>query len=251
MCDTSTDSCDLSSDSLTTMTSIADLLPASATVEEDSKEQRENNALEQELTERMKKLGILPRAKEQKLEQVSPIKDQKLEKMQTYTAKGKELKPECSAKEKVALVPLHEQAEALRRELCRLLEEREKVRSAGCGGGGLEEKVREAKAKLQRAKDNREQLRLHYNRKEQERKKQMPGATTELYLQLKEQYFALVLKAGEGDKEVKDLESDLVVATNTVSRLQRKLWQAGGEDSAGQDNLWQVGVAYGSGRAGR
>lgn len=128
------------------------------------------------------------------------------------------------------------------------------VKQGGCGVPGqekLEEEVAEARAKLERAKGNREQLTLFYARKERELNTGPEGeqATMEQYLELKEKYFGLVLEAGEQEQELKDIEADLTVATNGVARLQRELYKLEGPKE--NSSPWQVGVPYGSGMAGR
>lgn len=150
---------------------------------------------------------------------------------------------------------LSSQLASLRKEQCRLLVERERAGSrGGCGSPGqdkLEEEVAEARAKLERAKGNREQLTLFYARKERELNVGPGGeqATMEQYLELKEKYFGLVLEAGEQEQELKDIEADLTVATNGVARLQRELYKLEGPKE--NSSPWQVGVPYGSGMAGR
>lgn len=150
---------------------------------------------------------------------------------------------------------LSEQLVSLRREQCRLLVERERAGSqGGCGGPGLEqleEEVAEARATLERAKSNREQLKLFYARKEKEMNVGPGGeqATMEQYLELKEKYFGLVLEAGELEQELKDIEADLTVSTNGVAKLQRELYKLEGPKE--NSSPWQVGVPYGSGMAGR
>jgi len=115
--------------------------------------------------------------------------------------------------------------------------------------GGVGEALEEAKGRLARARGNREQLRLHYSRKEEEAARE--GATLEVYQQMKDSYFGLVRQAGELDMEVRELEQDLVTANNGLQRLQREVWAIQGPSLPPAASPWGVGVPYGSGRSGK
>jgi len=146
---------------------------------------------------------------------------------------------------------LREQMRILRKEQCRLLIEKEKQvdlqEKKGADGG----KLAEAKAKLERAKSNREQLGLHYHRKEAAAAAE--GVTLEVYKKLKDEYFGFVRQAGELDLQLKEMEEDLKSAHNSLGRMERELWAAEDKNCPRRKaaNPWQVGVPYGSGRSGR
>jgi len=152
---------------------------------------------------------------------------------------------------KSQVLTLREQMRILRKEQCRLLIERENQvdlqEKKGADGG----KLAEAKAKLERAKSNREQLGLHYHRKEAAAAAE--GITLEVYKKLKDEYFGFVRQAGELDLQLKEMEEDLKSARNSLGKMEREVWAA--EDRNGPRrkaaNPWQVGVPYGSGRSGR
>lgn len=152
---------------------------------------------------------------------------------------------------KSQVLTLREQMRILRKEQCRLLIEKDKQvdlnEKKGADGGRLAE----AKAKLERAKSNREQLGLHYQRKEAAAAAE--GVTLEVYKKLKDEYFGFVRQAGELDLQLKEMEEDLKSAHNSLGRMERELWAA--EDKNGPRrkgaNPWQVGVPYGCGRSGR
>lgn len=149
------------------------------------------------------------------------------------------------------MLTLQEQMIILRQEQCRLLKEREKgVKEGGTSASGVS-KLADARDRLARAKHNREQLGLHYTRKEALAAEE--GATLKMYKQLKDEYFGLVRQAGELDLQLKEMEEDLTSSHHSLGRMERELWAA--EDKNGSRkkvaNPWQVGVPYGSGRSGR
>jgi len=152
---------------------------------------------------------------------------------------------------KSQVLTLREQMRILRKEQCRLLIEKEKQvdlqEKKGADGG----KLAEAKAKLERAKSNREQLGLHYHRKEAAAAAE--GVTLEVYKKLKDEYFGFVRQAGELDLQLKEMEEDLKSAHNSLGRMERELWAAEDKNCPRRKaaNPWQVGVPYGSGRSGR
>jgi len=158
---------------------------------------------------------------------------------------------EESGGEKNQVLTLREQMRILRKEQCRLLIEKEKQvdlqEKKGADGG----KLAEAKAKLERAKSNREQLGLHYHRKEAAAAAE--GVTLEVYKKLKDEYFGFVRQAGELDLQLKEMEEDLKSAHNSLGRMERELWAAEDKNCPRRKaaNPWQVGVPYGSGRSGR
>jgi len=149
------------------------------------------------------------------------------------------------------MVTLQEQMVILEQEQCRLLKEREKGIKEGVSSTSGESKLADARDRLVRAKNNREQLGLHYIKKEVLAAE--AGATTEVYKQLKDEYFGLVRQAGELDLQLKEMEEELTSAHHSLGRMERELWAA--EDKIGPRkrvaNPWQVGVPYGSGRSGR
>jgi len=146
---------------------------------------------------------------------------------------------------------IQEQMIILRQEQCRLLKEREKRVKEGRTSASGASKVADARDRLARAKYNREQLELHYRRKESLAAEE--GATLEVLKQLKDEYFGLVRQAGELDLQLKEMEEELTSAHHSLGRMERELWAA--EDKNGSRkmvaNPWQVGVPYGSGRSGR
>jgi len=149
------------------------------------------------------------------------------------------------------MLTLQEQMIILRQEQCRLLKEREKRVKEGRTSASGASKVADARDRLARAKYNREQLELHYRRKEALAAEE--GATLEVVKQLKDEYFGLVRQAGELDLQLKEMEEELTSAHHSLGRMERELWAA--EDKNGSRkmvaNPWQVGVPYGSGRSGR
>jgi len=146
---------------------------------------------------------------------------------------------------------IQEQMIILRQEQCRLLKEREKRVKEGRTSASGASKVADARDRLARAKYNREQLELHYRRKEALAAEE--GATLEVVKQLKDEYFGLVRQAGELDLQLKEMEEELTSSHHSLGRMERELWAA--EDKNGSrkkvGNPWQVGVPYGSGRSGR
>jgi len=146
---------------------------------------------------------------------------------------------------------IQEQMMILRKEQCRLLKERERRVKEDETSASDGSKLADARARLERAKHNREQLGLHYKRKEALAAEQ--GATLEVYRQLKDEYFGFVRQAGELDLQLKEMEEDLNSAHNALGRRERELWAT--EDKNGPRrkaaNPWQVGVPYGSRRSGR
>jgi len=149
------------------------------------------------------------------------------------------------------MLTLQEQMIILRQEQCRLLKEREKRVKEGRTSASGASKVADARDRLARAKYNREQLELHYRRKEALAAEE--GATLEVVKQLKDEYFGLVRQAGELDLQLKEMEEELTSSHHSLGRMERELWAA--EDKNGSRkmvaNPWQVGVPYGSGRSGR
>jgi len=149
------------------------------------------------------------------------------------------------------MLTIQEQMIILRQEQCRLLKEREKRVKEGRTSASGASKVADARDRLARAKYNREQLELHYRRKEALAAEE--GATLEVVKQLKDEYFGLVRQAGELDLQLKEMEEELTSAHHSLGRMERELWAA--EDKNGSRkmvaNPWQVGVPYGSGRSGR
>jgi len=158
---------------------------------------------------------------------------------------------ELPVKKEGKSLTLQEQMMILRKEQCRLLKEREERVRKGETSASDGSKLADARARLERAKHNREQLGLHYARKEALAAEQ--GATLEVYRQLKDEYFGFVRQAGELDLQLKEMEEDLNSRHNALGRMERELWAA--EDKNGPRrkaaNPWQVGVPYGSGRSGR
>jgi len=149
------------------------------------------------------------------------------------------------------MLTLQEQMIILGQEQCRLLKEREKgIKEGGTSASGVS-KLADARDRLERAKHNREQLGLHYRRKEALAAEE--GATLKVYKQLKDEYFGLVRQAGELDLQLKEMEEELTSSHHSLGRMERELWAA--EDKNGSRkrvaNPWQVGVPYGSGRSGR
>jgi len=149
------------------------------------------------------------------------------------------------------MLTIQEQMIILRQEQCRLLKEREKRVKEGRTSASGASKVADARDRLARAKYNREQLELHYRRKEALAAEE--GATLEVVKQLKDEYFGLVRQAGELDLQLKEMEEELTSSHHSLGRMERELWAA--EDKNGSrkkvGNPWQVGVPYGSGRSGR
>lgn len=139
---------------------------------------------------------------------------------------------------------LDEQLAELRRENCRLLQEREEMmKSQGDIGDREEEK------KLERARVARDQLRLHYVEKEA---KGEVKVTREQFEERKEMYFKTVLEEGELMEELHELEAELTSTNNAVARLDREIWRFKPEEQqqvGAGGNPWQVGVPYGSGPA--
>jgi len=158
---------------------------------------------------------------------------------------------ELPVEKETKFLTLQGQMMILRKEQCRLMKERERRVNEGETTASDESKLADARARLERAKHNREQLGLHYKRKEALAAEQ--GATLEVYRQLKDEYFGFVRQAGELDLQLKEMEEDLNSAHNALGRRERELWAT--EDKNGPRrkaaNPWQVGVPYGSRRLGR
>eukprot|EP00092_Neocalanus_flemingeri_P026369 GFUD01028585.1.p1 GENE.GFUD01028585.1~~GFUD01028585.1.p1 ORF type:complete len:274 (+),score=136.09 GFUD01028585.1:57-878(+) len=148
-----------------------------------------------------------------------------------------------------------EQVDVLKREICDLLVEREKLCcKVGEKKSGREDELRrelaESRQKVEGAKVAREQLRELYSERIKNKVTTGRVASKEEFNRLREDYFRSVVQAGQLEERLGELKQEVVAANTSVARLQKELQAATGGWQGQQGNPWQVGVPYGS-KAGR
>jgi len=150
---------------------------------------------------------------------------------------------------------LVDQVEILKKDICALLVERErmseKIDDFKTVRGGKEEELRaelfSSYEKLENAKAAKEQLRRLYRQKEIERG--CVKASKEEFYRMKEEYFGKVVEAGQLEEKVRELKHEVREANKNVANLKEEVQKVTGRYQEPQ-NIWQRGVPYGS-TAGR
>jgi len=204
----------------------------SVVVKDEVKEKVIPNLINNQDEDRTKKVGIEPTIKKEK----------------TLIETGDDSLSEMS---------LVDQIEILKRDICSLLVERERMSEKiddFKAGGGKEEELRaellSSYQKLENAKRAKEQLRKLYKEKETGRgEKGCVKASQEEFERMKEEYFGKVVEVGQLEEKMKELKHEVREANKSVAKLKQDVQMATGRYQEPQ-NPWQVGVPYGS-TAGR
>jgi len=151
---------------------------------------------------------------------------------------------------------LVDQVEILKKDICALLVERErmseKIDDFKTVRGGKEEELRaelfSSYEKLENAKAAaKEQLTRLYRQKQIERG--CVKASKEEFYRMKEEYFGKVVEAGQLEEKVRELKHEVREANKNVANLKEEIQKVTGRYQEPQ-NIWQRGVPYGS-TAGR
>jgi len=152
---------------------------------------------------------------------------------------------------------LVDQVEILKKDICALLVERERMseNDLKTAGGAKEEELRaelfSSYEKLENAKAAKEQLRLLYRQKETDRaEKGCVKASKEEFERMKEEYFGKVVEAGQLEEKMKELKHEVREANKSVANLRQDVQIVTGRYQEPQNPWVGVGVPYGS-TAGR
>ena len=128
--------------------------------------------------------------------------------------------------------------DALEKEICELLTlQVEKCKNKD--NSDLGKKIYEAKNAVAKARNCKEQLKGLYAKRKEDREKAGVIASKEEFLKKKEEYFDLVVTAGQTKEKRKELEQEVKKANKDVAKLQEELFLLTGKDF-GCQNMWQL-----------